>query len=236
MALNGTLAWSPSLICPACSLSSATIFYLPLFVLGAVCASRFHRIRNWMSAFTGVQRTYGWLAACCFYSVNSMLGHFAVNASRLHFTLCQVSGLGAAGIILAVSSFAGASSLLNRGVFQFLGRTSYSFYLSPFCVNSFNSSCSLHENQFFHFVLAGLTSRFLRDSRYVLRVGGKARHSFRIFGGSAIRAGERKAVVSGAARGGGCATSLGLSGRPEIRKPAALVEEPSLSVAGPASN
>jgi peptidoglycan/LPS O-acetylase OafA/YrhL len=41
----------------------------------------------------------------------------------------QIIGLGAAGLILGCAAFEKIESLLSRGIFQFIGRTSYSFYL-----------------------------------------------------------------------------------------------------------
>ena len=50
----------------------------------------------------------------------------------MSFLVTQLVSLGATGFILASASSGRISRLLKRGVFQFLGRTSYSFYLSHF--------------------------------------------------------------------------------------------------------
>jgi peptidoglycan/LPS O-acetylase OafA/YrhL len=46
------------------------------------------------------------------------------------FLVTQLLSLGAAGLILGSASSGRISVLLRTGVFQFLGRTSYSFYLT----------------------------------------------------------------------------------------------------------
>jgi peptidoglycan/LPS O-acetylase OafA/YrhL len=102
---------------------------LPHFVLGAVCAKHFDGIRSRLSDM-GRAKKISWLVvAFGLYQADSIGPLWSPSAPYVNYVINQIMGMGAAGLILATASFARAESLLNKGMFQFVGRTSYSFYL-----------------------------------------------------------------------------------------------------------
>jgi peptidoglycan/LPS O-acetylase OafA/YrhL len=104
--------------------------YLPHFVLGAMCAKYFSVIEPRLAGFSRPAKLIFLLLALTIYETPSVLGWSAELASRQEeFVMKQIVGLGATGLILGCASFTRIGSLLNRGAFQFIGRTSYSFYL-----------------------------------------------------------------------------------------------------------
>ena len=159
------------------------LFYLPLFVLGALIASRFQQIRSWISAFTGRAENLWLFGSLLLYSVDSVLESLRCEGTKASFCLYQISGLGAAGIILGVSSFAGVASVLNSGVFQFLGRTSYSFYLVHF-VFILAITPVLYRRPVRSCYPGSSASCGLCDCRYLIPLGGEAGHALGIVCGS----------------------------------------------------
>jgi peptidoglycan/LPS O-acetylase OafA/YrhL len=106
-----------------------TIHCVPFFVLGAVCAKHLGRIRSVLGKFNpGLQVL--WLGASMVLLETVAMATPYPLAGRYASYLCQqLVGLGAAGIILGCVSFTNVAALLSTSPFQFIGRTSYSFYL-----------------------------------------------------------------------------------------------------------
>ena len=111
---------------------AASFQYFPQFVLGAVCAKYFSRIQPWLAARSGPTKV-GWLvAALILYGTGVTVEPLHLQDGRAKFLVTQLISFGATGIILSSASSGRIGSLLRTGPFQFLGRTSYSFYLSHF--------------------------------------------------------------------------------------------------------
>jgi peptidoglycan/LPS O-acetylase OafA/YrhL len=106
--------------------------YLPHFVLGAMCAKHFERIRPWLSEMGRVKKT-GWLIVVIgLYQAASICSSWSPPApyvNYFNYAVYQIVGMSAAGLMLATASFSRIGALLNKTIFRFIGRTSYSFYL-----------------------------------------------------------------------------------------------------------
>lgn len=111
---------------------AASFQYFPQFVLGAICAKYFSRIQPWLAARSGPTKVFWLIAALILYGTGVTVEPLHVQDGRARFLVTQLISLGAAGIILSSASSGRIGSLLRTGAFQFLGRTSYSFYLSHF--------------------------------------------------------------------------------------------------------
>ena len=70
------------------------------------------------------------VVALTLYQAETLAEPLHLQDGRLTFLVAQLVGLGAAGLILGSASSGRISRLLRTGVFQFIGRTSYSFYLT----------------------------------------------------------------------------------------------------------
>jgi peptidoglycan/LPS O-acetylase OafA/YrhL len=104
-------------------------FYLPVFFIGTLMASRIDAIKDW-SARRGRAFWMVALSTSLFFMIASQVFSFAAHASS--FTgglLWSLVGVGAAGIILCAIGFAPLRNFLNMRVVQFLGRISFSLYL-----------------------------------------------------------------------------------------------------------
>jgi peptidoglycan/LPS O-acetylase OafA/YrhL len=111
---------------------AASFNFFPQFVLGAMCAKYFSRIQPRLAALSGPSKVIGLLVALALYGTAVTVAPLHLQGGRVSFLVTQLVSLGAAGFILASASSGRISRLLKTGVFQFLGRTSYSFYLSHF--------------------------------------------------------------------------------------------------------
>ena len=109
---------------------AASFQYLPQFVLGAMCAKYFSRAQPRLAALSGPSKVLWLIVALTLYGTSVMVAPLHPQDPRVKFLVIQLVGLGAAGLILGSASLGRLSLLLRTGVFQFLGRTSYSFYLS----------------------------------------------------------------------------------------------------------
>ncbi|HEY5229711.1 MAG TPA: acyltransferase, partial [Galbitalea sp.] len=104
-------------------------FYLPIFLVGTLMASRLEEIQDWSRRRS---RRF-WiiaLATSLFFMVARQVFSFA--ASPTSFAgglLWSLVGAGAAGIILCAIGFEPVRAFLNRRISQFLGRISFSLYL-----------------------------------------------------------------------------------------------------------
>jgi peptidoglycan/LPS O-acetylase OafA/YrhL len=104
-------------------------FYLPVFLIGTLMASRLDSIQQW-----SVQRSKGfWIgvfATSLFFLVASQIFSFAAPAKSVAGGLLwSLVGAGAGGIILSAIGFSSFAWFLNTRPSQFLGRISFSLYL-----------------------------------------------------------------------------------------------------------
>jgi peptidoglycan/LPS O-acetylase OafA/YrhL len=105
------------------------LIYVPHFMLGAMCAKHFHTLRWQLAGMSRIGKAI-WLAvALVFYETAAMSHKYPAVNVQVDFIINQLVGLGAAGLILASASFVKIEAFLKRSMFQFIGRTSYSFYL-----------------------------------------------------------------------------------------------------------
>ncbi len=111
---------------------AASFNFFPQFVLGAMCAKYFSRIQPRLAALSGPCKVLWLLVALALYGTAVTVEPLHLQGGRVTFLVTQLVSLGATGFILASASSGRISRLLKSGVFQFLGRTSYSFYLSHF--------------------------------------------------------------------------------------------------------
>jgi peptidoglycan/LPS O-acetylase OafA/YrhL len=108
---------------------SATSLFVPQFVLGAMCVRHCSRLQAWLGSLKTVNKAI-WLIGCiCVYETLAMAAHRTVLSALPKFWIQQVVGLGAAGLILGSVSFVRLRTGLTRPALQFVGYTSYSFYL-----------------------------------------------------------------------------------------------------------
>jgi peptidoglycan/LPS O-acetylase OafA/YrhL len=105
-----------------------SFLYLPHFVLGAFCAKHFGTIREWLQEWPGWAKVIWIIGSVYLYELATLIPSSA-GVRWMEFLLKLAAGLGSAGLIVGAGSFARLGSLLNRRAFQFLGHTSYSFYL-----------------------------------------------------------------------------------------------------------
>ena len=106
--------------------------YIPQFALGAVCAKYFGRIQPKLAAFSSSAKVLWLMIALFLYGASAMTEPLRLHDWRLTFLIAQMVGLGSAVIILVSASSGRISSLLRARVCQFVGCTSYSFYLTHF--------------------------------------------------------------------------------------------------------
>ena len=101
----------------------------PHFVLGAFCA-KYIRTFSPVLARLSIPLKALWIltSLLLFESVTWSQSHDPDQWS-IYFLMKHLNGFGAAGIILAGLSFQQLSQILKGAVFQFLGKTSYSFYI-----------------------------------------------------------------------------------------------------------
>jgi len=109
---------------------AASFQFFPQFVLGAVCAKYFSRIQPRLAALSGTAKVAWLIVALTLYETGVLVEPLHLQDWRVKFLVTQLFSLGAAGLILGSASSGRISVLLRTGVFQFLGRTSYSFYLT----------------------------------------------------------------------------------------------------------
>jgi peptidoglycan/LPS O-acetylase OafA/YrhL len=104
-------------------------FYLPIFFVGTLMASRLEAIQDW-SRRRGRRFWMTALGVSLFFMVASQVFSFAASPSSFAGGLLwSLVGLGAAGIILCAIGFEPVRAFLNRRITQFLGRISFSLYL-----------------------------------------------------------------------------------------------------------
>jgi peptidoglycan/LPS O-acetylase OafA/YrhL len=104
-------------------------FYLPIFFIGTMMASRLETIQEW-SKRRGRAFWIAALSTSLFFMVASQVFSFAAPASSVPGGLLwSLVGLGAAGVILCAIGFEPLRSFLNRRFTQFLGKISFSLYL-----------------------------------------------------------------------------------------------------------
>ena len=104
-------------------------FYLPVFMMGTLMASRLDAIQEW-SARRSKRFWITALSISLFFMVACQVFSFAAPPSSvIGGLLWSLVGLGAAGIILCAIGFASFSGFLNRRPNQFLGKISFSLYL-----------------------------------------------------------------------------------------------------------
>jgi peptidoglycan/LPS O-acetylase OafA/YrhL len=104
-------------------------FYLPIFFVGTLMASRLEAIQEWSRRRSRRFWRFA-LATSILCLVSSQMFVFAApHASLVGGVLWSLVGVGAAGIILCALGSDGFRNFLNRAVSQFLGRISFSLYL-----------------------------------------------------------------------------------------------------------
>jgi peptidoglycan/LPS O-acetylase OafA/YrhL len=104
-------------------------FYLPVFLMGTLMASRLEAIQAW-SARRSRGFWIGALATFLLCMVATQIFLFAAPAGSPVFgVLWSLVGVGAAGIILCAIGFSSFENFLNTRVSQFLGTISFSLYL-----------------------------------------------------------------------------------------------------------
>jgi len=107
----------------------STLTHVPHFVLGAMLARHSKRLAVHMMGLPGLLRALVPIAAFVLYSAGSVIESYGQFGFSADFAGCQLVGLGAAGFITVGLCSARVKGFLNAGVLQFMGRTSYSFYL-----------------------------------------------------------------------------------------------------------
>jgi peptidoglycan/LPS O-acetylase OafA/YrhL len=105
------------------------IFYLPIFMIGTLMASRLAAIQEWSR-----RRSWPfWVIAfgtSLLFMIASRVFAFATHGNPvIGGILWSLVGIGAAGIIVSAIGFGPFRSFLNARVTQFLGRISFSLYL-----------------------------------------------------------------------------------------------------------
>jgi peptidoglycan/LPS O-acetylase OafA/YrhL len=104
-------------------------FYLPVFLMGTLMASRLEAIQEWSRRRS---RRF-WIAALAcslFLLVARQLFVFAAPVSSFAGgVLWSLVAVGAAGVILCAIGFESLTGFLNRRSIQFLGRISFSLYV-----------------------------------------------------------------------------------------------------------
>jgi peptidoglycan/LPS O-acetylase OafA/YrhL len=104
-------------------------FYLPVFMMGTLMASRLEAIQEW-AARRGKAFWIATLSASLLCMVASQVFMFAAPPSSIAGGLLwSLVGAGAAGVILCAIGFGSVRNFLNFRVNQFLGRISFSLYL-----------------------------------------------------------------------------------------------------------
>jgi peptidoglycan/LPS O-acetylase OafA/YrhL len=104
-------------------------FYLPVFMMGTLMASRLEAIQEW-SARRSRRFWIVALGTSLFFMVATQIFLFAApSGSPVFGMLWSLVGVGAAGIILCAIGFASFENFLNTRVSQFLGKISFSLYL-----------------------------------------------------------------------------------------------------------
>ena len=106
-----------------------TIRWLPFFVLGAVCAKHFESLRSRLGNLNAMQQALWLVAALVLYEASTMAEQYPPGNGLVSYLSAQLTGLGAAGLILASVSFKTIAAWLGSPRFRFIGYTSYSFYL-----------------------------------------------------------------------------------------------------------
>jgi peptidoglycan/LPS O-acetylase OafA/YrhL len=109
-----------------------TFLYVPQFVLGAVCAKRIEHLKSALSRASRPAKAAWMVGALLLYQAGSLQHEFDSTAFRFNYLIDQIVGLGAAGFIVGCIALVRIKTLLNQQLFQFIGRTSYSFYLLHF--------------------------------------------------------------------------------------------------------
>jgi peptidoglycan/LPS O-acetylase OafA/YrhL len=108
---------------------SNAAFYLPVFMMGTLMASRLEAIQEW-SARRSRRFWIAALSTSLFFMVATQIFLFAAPSGSVVFGLLwSLVGVGAAGIILCAIGFVSLENFLNRRATQFLGRISFSLYL-----------------------------------------------------------------------------------------------------------
>jgi peptidoglycan/LPS O-acetylase OafA/YrhL len=110
-------------------LKQETIRWVPLFVLGAVCAKHFEVLRSRLGNLNPARQALWLLVALFLYEAGTMAEKYLPGSALGGYVSAQLTGLGAAGIILASVSFKKIAAWLAAPLFHFIGCTSYSFYL-----------------------------------------------------------------------------------------------------------
>ncbi len=104
-------------------------FYLPVFMMGTLMASRLEKIQEWSRRRS---RPF-WVtvfSASLLFMIASRIFAFATHGNPLlGGILWSLVGVGASGIILSAIGFGPFRSFLNARVSQFLGKISFSLYL-----------------------------------------------------------------------------------------------------------
>ena len=119
-----------SVIYAACFLfKQETIRWLPFFALGAVCAKHFETLRSILGRMKALPQCLWLVAALCLYEACTMAKKYPPGNEVENYIGAQLTGLGAAGIILASVSYKKIAGWLDSPLFYFIGCTSYSFYL-----------------------------------------------------------------------------------------------------------
>jgi peptidoglycan/LPS O-acetylase OafA/YrhL len=104
-------------------------FYLPVFMMGTLMASRLDAIQEW-SARRSKPFWIAALSTSLFFMVASQIFSFAATPSTfVGGLLWSLVGAGAAGIILCAIGFTSFAGFLNHRISQYLGRISFSLYL-----------------------------------------------------------------------------------------------------------
>ena len=104
-------------------------FYLPVFMMGTLMASRLESIQNW-AARRSRAFWVATLSTSLFFMVADQIFSFAVPAGTVGGGLLwSLVGAGAAGVILCAIGFEPLRGFLAARANQFLGRISFSLYL-----------------------------------------------------------------------------------------------------------
>lgn len=106
-----------------------TAAHLPAFFLGAILARHIHVTLSWIAGLATRTKLLGAALSIMLFETSASLSHFGHFGLVAVFSVQVFSAFGAAGLIAICCSSERVETLLEHRIFQFVGRTSYSFYL-----------------------------------------------------------------------------------------------------------
>jgi peptidoglycan/LPS O-acetylase OafA/YrhL len=103
--------------------------YFPNFLLGAFVAKYFSEIRIFYLTFRTFGKALLLIVGLLFFELFGIARNANLVEPMPYFVVHQLCGIGAALLIISCAFSSRIKSIFDRPVLQFMGRTSYSFYL-----------------------------------------------------------------------------------------------------------